>query len=105
MVLDHAVCDPKDSLGYVNRFIISFGIALGVRPNAMWEFTNDQFTNTSLKGKDAYVYTEGIGSRSGGSKTKKGCIKYITKAPVQIPLCDIVLFYVRLIFFIEVMNL
>lgn len=90
-ILDHAVCDPRTSLGYLYRYIISFGIALGVRPTAIWEITTDQFCKTTVQGMNFYMYTERIGSKTGGSKTKKGGIKYISRAPVQIPLFDVTL--------------
>lgn len=98
-ILDQAICDERTSLGYVYRYIIAFGIALGVRPTAMWELTIDQFSKTTLDGKHIYLYTERIGSRSGGSKTKRGGVKYISREPVQIPLFDIDLLDGRLNFF------
>lgn len=98
-ILDHPICDPKQAVGYVYRYIISFGIALGVRPTAMWELTISQFKRTTECGRKVYIYTERIGSRTGGSKTKKGGIKFISRAPVQVPLFDVDLLDGRLNFF------
>lgn len=71
-LLDYAVCEERNPVGYVYRFIIVFGVMLGIRPLAMWELTLDQFTEQWIDGHDVIVYTERIGSRTGGSKTKKG---------------------------------
>lgn len=60
-ILDHPVCDSKHSVGYVNRYIISFRISLGVPRTAMWELTIDQFKKCALEGKDGNIYTERIG--------------------------------------------
>lgn len=35
-ILDHTICDPYHSVGYVHLYIVPFGIALGLRRTAMW---------------------------------------------------------------------
>lgn len=89
-ILDYAVCDPRNSVGYVYLYINSFGIALGVRPNSLWQLTLDKYTKSTVRLRPAYmyIYTERIGSDTGGSKTKRGGIKFIWRQPVQIPLFD-----------------
>lgn len=69
--------------------ILAFGIALGFRPTAMWEITIDQFQKIKLDDKTDYIYTGRIGSKTGGSKTKRGGVKYICKEPVKNLLFDV----------------
>lgn len=42
-LLDHTVCGPKESKGYLNQLILILGIKLGMRPTEMHEPTLDQF--------------------------------------------------------------
>lgn len=74
---------------YVYRFIIAFGIALVFRPNVMWDLSVDQFKETIIENKDAFLYSEIIVSQTGGSNTKNGGIKSLSRTPVRIPLFHI----------------
>lgn len=57
----------------------------------MWELTLDQFTEDTIDGHKVYIFTKRIGSRSEGSKTKQGGIKFIAYEPVHMPLFDVTL--------------
>lgn len=54
-LLDHAIYDPKFAVEYDYRYIISFRIALGGRPTAMWELKMSHFRKTTVDGKEAYI--------------------------------------------------
>lgn len=55
-ILNHAISDPQKALGYIYRLIISFGIALLVRPTTMWNLTKTPFKNISSNYKQSYIY-------------------------------------------------
>lgn len=55
----------------------------------MRELTIWKFKKTSECGWKVYIYTERIGYRTGGSKTKSGGIKFISRIPVQVSLFDL----------------
>lgn len=69
-IVDHPNCDAKHAVDYVYRYIISFGIVLGVKSIGMWELTISQFKKTTECGRQAYIYTERIGSRTGRSEKR-----------------------------------
>lgn len=49
LLLDHVVCDTRTCVGLMSRYILVFGILLGIRPSAMWELTLDKFKDDNLK--------------------------------------------------------
>lgn len=82
ILLDRAVCIPKESTGYLNRLVLVLGITLGIRPTAMHDLTLDQFNYTRSKMEQTIMFIEKFGLKFCGSKTKQDRKKFISLLPV-----------------------
>lgn len=90
-----SVC-PETFRGMCQSLHCFFGIALLVRPTAVWELTTDTFSKCPLETKYENIYTTRIWSIFGRCTSQKGGFEIITRVPVHILLHDIYFIDVRL---------
>ena len=67
--LDSTQCDPGDAVGYRNRLIFCVGPVLSVRTTELLMIKCTRFTEESVNGVDAFLFSQVISSRIGMSKT------------------------------------